>query len=88
MVDARAEVAVQRPSHFFIARLIAERLNRLDRELTPEPQRALDDDLPIAKRLVGEDLRLFRFLELQENVHNLPDVIGAEFAILAAEVLA
>ena len=53
-----------------------------------QAQRALDRDLPVAEGGVGENLRLRRFLEVEEGAADALDVLGREFAVLLAEVLA
>ena len=53
-----------------------------------QAQRALDRDLPVAEGSVGKDLRLGRFLEIEEGAADALDVLGRKFAVLLAEVLA
>ena len=53
-----------------------------------EAQRALDSHLPIAEGFIGEDFRLWRFLESEEGIADALDVLGGEFAVLLAHVLA
>jgi hypothetical protein len=53
-----------------------------------QAQRALDGDFPVAEGGVGEDLRLGRFLEIEEGAADALDVVGRELAVLLAEVLA
>ena len=53
-----------------------------------QAQRALDRDLPVAEGGVGKDLRLWRFLEIEEGATDALDVLRREFAVLLAEILA
>ena len=83
-----AELLVERRANVFVARGEAQRLDGLERELAVQAQRALDRDLPVAEGGVGEDLRLGRFLEVEEGAADALDVLGRELAVLLAEVLA
>ena len=83
-----AELLVERGAQVFVAGGEAQRLDGLERELAVQAQRALDRHLPVAERGVGEDLRLGRFLEVEEGAADALDVLGRELAVLLAEVLA
>ncbi len=83
-----AELLVERGAQVFVAGGEAQRLDGLERELAVQAQRALDRDLPVAEGGVGEDLRLRRFLEVEEGAADALDVLGRELAVLLAEVLA
>jgi hypothetical protein len=67
-----AELLVERGAQAFIARCKSQHLDRLERELAMQAQRALDHDLPIADRRVGKELRLGRLLEVEEGATNAP----------------
>ena len=83
-----AELVVERGADVFVAGGEAERLDGLHRELAVQAQRALDGDLPVAEGGVGENLRLLRLLEREVGVADALDVVGREFAVFLAEVLA
>ena len=83
-----AELVVERGAQVFVAGGEAQRLDGLERELAVQAQRALDRDLPVAEGGVGEDLRLWRLLEVEEGAADALDVLGRELAVLLAEVLA
>ncbi|GEM_PF-4459574 len=53
-----------------------------------QAQGPLDGDLPVAEGSIGEDLRLLGLLEGEKDVADALDVLGREFAVLLAEVLA
>ena len=83
-----AELLVERGAQVFVAGGEAQGLDGFDGELAVQAQRALDRDLPVAKGGVGEDLRLRRFLEVEEGAADALDILGREFAVLLAEILA
>ena len=83
-----AELLVERGADVFVARGEAQGLDARAGELAVEAERALDLHLPVTEGGVGEDLRLRRFLEGEEGVADALDVLGGEFAVLLAHVLA
>src|SRR5688572_13416808 len=81
------ELLIERGTDVFIARGESQRLDARERKLALETQRALDFHFPVAERSIRENLRLRRFLELQEGVADALNVVGAELAILLAHIL-
>jgi hypothetical protein len=82
------ELRVERGADILVTRGEAQRLDRFERELAVQAQRALDRHLAIAEGGVGEDLGLGRFLEVEKGAADALDVFGRELAVLLAEVLA
>jgi len=62
-----AELVVEPGAQIFVTRGEAQRLDGFEGELAVQAQRALDRDLRVAEGGVGEDLRLKRFLEVEER---------------------
>lgn len=83
-----AEFGVEGGTDVLIAGGEAQGLDARTGELAVEAERALDLHFPITKGGIGEDLRLRRFLEGEEGVADALDVLGGEFAVLFAHVLA
>ena len=83
-----AELFVERGADVLVARGEAQGLDARAGELAVEAKRALDLHLPVTEGGVGEDFRLRRFLEGKEGVADALDVLGGEFAVLLAHVLA
>ena len=59
---------------------------RFLRQVEPQTQGPLDSKLPIAERLVGENLGLLVFLERQKGLADPLDVLVGELTVLFAEV--
>jgi hypothetical protein len=83
-----AQFGVKRGADVLVAGGVAQGLDALAGELAVQAERALDLHLPIPEGGIGEDFRLRRFLEGEEGVADALDVIGGEFAVLLAHVLA
>jgi hypothetical protein len=62
-----AEFVVQRDAEICTARSETKRLDGLHRELAVQAERALDRDLPLVEGGIGENLRLWRFLEREAS---------------------
>src|SRR5439155_14190023 len=83
-----AEFLVERGAQVFVTGSETQRLDGLEGEPAVQAQWALDGDLPVAEGGVGEDLRLRRFLKVEEGAADALDVLRRELAVLLAEVLA
>src|SRR5205814_632386 len=83
-----AELVVKRYAQVLIAGREAQCFDRLEGELAVQAERAFNGYLPVAEGGVGEDLGLGCFLEIEEGAANALDVLGGEFAVFLAEVLA
>lgn len=82
------ELLVEGGAQVFVAGGEAQRFDGLERALVVQAQRALDCDLPVAEGGILEDLRLGRFLEVEERAADALDVLARKLTVLLAEVLA
>jgi len=83
-----AQLLVERGADVLVAGGEAQRLDGIERELAVQAQRPLNRNLPVAEGSVGEYLRLGCFLKVEEDAADALDVLGRQFAVLLAEVLA
>ena len=83
-----AKLVEQRAPDVFVATAKTQAFDARDGQLAVQAQRAFDGDFPVTKRGVRETFGFRRFLEVEEGAGDAADVLGRQFAVFLAQVLA